>query len=850
MTGNGLNILNGSGNSPQLNNGTDLGDVVLTSSTQATFTIENTWSGGSPKGNKLTITDITITGTNANDFVISGISLPKDINRSNSSTFNIIFSPSSLGVKIATITIINNDGDENPYVFQVSGNGIEAGNEPSLILTNTYPIGVLEPSGLAYNATNDELFTVSDNTGMVYKLSTTGSILQTLSYAGADLEGVSMYTSNKLLVAVEGSRELIEYDYVNDTFIASHVMNYSTTDLSTTGDNSRIEGVTYDAQNDAIYFLNEKNPGGLIKADGNFNVVNEYPLSYAGDYSAAHYVKETGLLWLASDQESTIYKCNTDGTVIDTFPVTTSGGGTINKLEGITIDHANQLLYAVSDGGQELYVFAINDPNTSQTAITAVQDSFSVLDGINGETTLTSVLDNDTFNELPATLAEVSLASISVLDEASNPTSDIALNADGTITVLSNTSTGDYSLTYEICELADLGNCSQVTNTISIQGTIPTVILAVEDVYPTLDGVNGETSVVSVLNNDTLDGLPVTLAEVNLSLISIVDESSNPTSNLLLNGDGTITVLSGTATGNYSLIYEICELADLGNCAQIANTISVVGPAPSNLDVITSGDVWKYYDNGNAPSGSWKSTGFDDSTWSSGNATLGYNNGESTSINASITTAYFRKAVQITNASSINTIDLSAIRDDGMIVYINGNEVWRDNMPTGAVSYSTQASAYIKDGDEITWINQSISNSLNEGTNVIAVEIHSKAPKGKNKTPDMSFDFAMTTNSGPSARGVSNSDISTNQKTETKSLANDTTFKEVVLYPVPTYSELRIALPGREKLQGVKIINIIGKVELIDNSSTIDVSNLNAGVYLVEIITDKNIYDKRIIIKK
>ena len=414
LTGNGNDIFNGGTNSPSLANHTDFGDVEVGSMSQITYTIQNTKSGGSPKNNKLTVSGISISGTNASDFVVSGISLPAVINRSNSTNFVITFSATLLGSETASVSITSDDPDENPYTFNISGNGVEAGNEPSLTLTNTYPLSVLEPSGLAYDKVNNELFTVSDNSNLIYRLSLTGAVQQTYGYQGNDLEGVSMYTTNKLLIAEEGNRELIEYDYViNDGTSITHAMN-TNSPIDGGAANDGIEGVTYDSVNDTFYFLIEKNIGGLYVADASFSVTNEYqdPLVHGGDYSGSYYVEETGFLWLASDQTSTIYKCNTDGTVVNTFPVTTAGGGAINKLEGIAIDHANQLLYAVSDAGQELYVFTINnDSGNNSLEITAVQDTFPTLDGINGETTTSSVLDNDTFDNLPATLAEISLSS-------------------------------------------------------------------------------------------------------------------------------------------------------------------------------------------------------------------------------------------------------------------------------------------------------------------------------------------------------------------------------------------------------------------------------------------------------
>jgi len=336
--------------SPSVVNNTDFGVTNNLSEIIKTYTIENIGSAD------LDITSVT--SDNA-DFVIT-VQPSMLISNGGSSDFSVSFTPSLNGDSQAAITILSNDSDESEYTFSLKGTGDLSLTTMSLI--NTFSLTVLEPSGLAFDKANNQLYTVSDNTGLVYRLSTSGVTLQTLNYSGSDLEGVSMYKPGKLLVAVEGTRELIEYDCVNDVFISSNTMSYSNTDLSAGGDNSRIEGVTYDALNDEIYFLNEKNPGALVKADGSFNVLSEHPLNYAGDYSGAHYVEETGNLWLASDQASTVYKCATNGTVIDSYQLKTSGGNTLDKLEGITIDYDNQLLYVVSDGGQELYVYQINNP--------------------------------------------------------------------------------------------------------------------------------------------------------------------------------------------------------------------------------------------------------------------------------------------------------------------------------------------------------------------------------------------------------------------------------------------------------------------------------------------------------
>jgi len=70
-----------------------------------------------------------------------------------------------------------------------------------LELEASYKIKVSEPSGLSINDSGTELYTVSDKTSIVYKLSLTGDVIQTFDFKGSNVEGVATYTKNKLLLA-------------------------------------------------------------------------------------------------------------------------------------------------------------------------------------------------------------------------------------------------------------------------------------------------------------------------------------------------------------------------------------------------------------------------------------------------------------------------------------------------------------------------------------------------------------------------------------------------------------------------------------------------------------------------
>ncbi|TBN00379.1 choice-of-anchor D domain-containing protein [Hyunsoonleella flava] len=121
ITGNSISIADGD-TTPDINDFTDFGSVSVTGDTRTyTFTIDNlgtgdlNLTGGSPY--------ITISGTHAADFSVTSIpSTP--ISVGSSTTFSITFDPSATGTRSATITIANDDSNENPYTFDIQGTGI------------------------------------------------------------------------------------------------------------------------------------------------------------------------------------------------------------------------------------------------------------------------------------------------------------------------------------------------------------------------------------------------------------------------------------------------------------------------------------------------------------------------------------------------------------------------------------------------------------------------------------------------------------------------------------------------------------------------------------------------------
>lgn len=120
IRGNGNTITDGD-TTPSVTDDTDFGNVDTASSLANTFTIENTGDA------TLTLTGsspyVTISGTHAADFSVTAIP-SNSIAAAGSTDYEITFTPSTTGLRTASLSIANNDSDENPYNFNIQGTGV------------------------------------------------------------------------------------------------------------------------------------------------------------------------------------------------------------------------------------------------------------------------------------------------------------------------------------------------------------------------------------------------------------------------------------------------------------------------------------------------------------------------------------------------------------------------------------------------------------------------------------------------------------------------------------------------------------------------------------------------------
>ena len=162
---------------------------------------------------------------------------------------------------------------------------------------------------------------------------------------------------------------------------------------------------------------------------------------------------------------------------------------------------------------------------------------------------------------------------------------------------------------------------------------------------------------------------------------------------------------------------------------------SVEEPTAGAVTVLAAGSTWKYlFDNNVTLDDSWKQPSFSDGSWKSGAAPLGWGSSGPIATNIDVQagqtraiTSYHRAQFSVANPGSFSTFALSTRSDDGLVVYVNGTEVRRVNLPAGAITRTTYATAAPSTASAIANpVTVDIPpNLIQQGSNTIAVEVHS-----------------------------------------------------------------------------------------------------------------------------
>ena len=235
-----------------------------------------------------------------------------------------------------------------------------------------------------------------------------------------------------------------------------------------------------------------------------------------------------------------------------TIPVTPTAFGSLANTA--TVDPSTVVL-EINEGNNT------GSNTVTVVEITAVDDTGATVTGTNGGQSLANVLANDTLNGSTPTLVNITLTQVSTTNAG------VTLDTTtGAVNVAAGTPAGNYTLTYQICHQTYPTICDTATVSVPV-----VTIDAVNDTGSTVNGTAGGQAVANVLTNDTLNGNPATLANINLTQVSTTNAGVT-----LDVTTGAVSVAPGTPPGTHTVTYQICDKTNPTICDTATVTVTVV----------------------------------------------------------------------------------------------------------------------------------------------------------------------------------------------------------------------------------------------------------------------------------
>jgi len=605
--------------------GDGMDGIVVTSSSGATAVV-NVLDNDTLNGVAVTANDVTITATNLPNGIFLNADGTVDVNENIATgqyEFEYTICENADPNNCSTTTVFLFITNSSTVEIVAVGDGMDA-IEVTNSLGATAVLNVLDNDTLngvavtandvTITATNlpNGIFLNADGTVDVNENMATGqyefgyTICEIANPNNCSAATVSLFITNTSTVAINAVDDGMDGIAVTNSLGATNVVNVL--------DNDTFNGVTVNANEVSITSTTNYPDNIFLNADGSIDVNENTP---TGTYDLMYTICEIANPNNCDSATVTLFVTNTSAVAIvavddimDGIEVTNSLGATnvVNVLGNDTLNgvavSTNEV--AITDintnfpnniilnadgsidvnentptGTYELmYTICeiINgnpNPNNCNSAtvtlyvtnssgsINAEYDWINAVGTPQGQVVL-NVLNNDTLNGADATPNNVS---ITVGD--GNQGDYILLDANGDISMpLEFTPSADYQFPYTICEIANPNNC----NTSSVSIYVNNTITAVDDALDAIDGTATATSILNVLDNDTLNGG----AMINYA-VTTTTTTNDSGDYFVLNSNGSIDlVIANVPSGTYTINYQICEnFTSVSNCSSASVTLIV-----------------------------------------------------------------------------------------------------------------------------------------------------------------------------------------------------------------------------------------------------------------------------------
>ena len=235
------------------------------------------------------------------------------------------------------------------------------------------------------------------------------------------------------------------------------------------------------------------------------------------------------------------------------------------------------------------------------------------------------------------------------------------------------------------------------------------------------------------------------------------------------------------------------------------------------VTLIANHEIWKYADtntdlfgNGNTD---FRSASYDDTAWKTGASPLGYPVAETSnyfgpissggtlmdqgaqgaSSSSASVTYYLRKDFTVDNIADIVSLTAKIAIDDGYVLYLNGNEISRVNIPAGQVGHTTEAPDDWEATEERANITIDLSayrQYLVEGANTLAASVHNRDASSS----DIYWSLTLTAGYNASALSALSADVDKTPKQVNVHVGNDPSRSVNVTYTTIKSDTTKIVL--------------------------------------------------------
>ncbi|RIY38273.1 hypothetical protein CKY20_01635 [Capnocytophaga canis] len=478
--------------------------------------------------------------------------------------------------------------------------------------SSTVSTSILNDAGSGVAITSEGTLTVASSTSTgIY------TITYQICEIGAVPENCATATVTLIVTKVQTPTNVINAQ--NDTI----TIEVGSTSTETVHANDSLGGVGVTSSTVSTSILNDGGSGVAITSEGTLTVASS---TSTGTYTITYQICEIGavpencatatvtLIVTKIQTPTNIINAQNDTITIEVGSTSTETVHANDSLGGVGVNSSTVSTSILNDGGSGVAITSEGTvtvasststgtytityqiceigavPENCATAtvtliVTKVQTPTNIINAENdtitievGSTSTETVHANDSLGGVGVNSSTVST---SILNDAG---SGVAITSEGTVTVVSSTSTGTYTITYQICEIGAVPeNCATATVVLIVTKVqTPTNVINAQNDTITIEV--GSTSTETVHANDSLEGIGVNSSTVSTSILN------DAGSGVAITSEGTVTVASSTSTGTYTITYQICEIGAVPENCATATVVLIVTKVQTPISYIIAND--------------------------------------------------------------------------------------------------------------------------------------------------------------------------------------------------------------------------------------------------------------------